>query len=1106
MKNAIKGTVNGTAVQTGVVEGDLVITTGQSASGVSLAVTVAVASAVAVVWAVAGGGSGGWLVGAGLAGLLVAAGGAAWAFRAARTPPSLENRLTELREVVTDQWKDEVTTRGLAGPRPLRLRWRPTERRAQVGSLPESAPLVGALVQDTGDDSPVAHQLAAEFLRGPHHQLVVLGEPGAGKTTLAVLFTIAAAAHDRVPVLFPVAGWQPHDPSTGTGEHVEHWIARRLAADYGSLVDGVPLSRLLPVLDGLDEMSEDSLGKALTDLDRVAGSDLRMVITCRGQEFEEAVAESGVLTRAAVVDIERIRPEDAEVYLTQAEVREAGPGRWQAVTRTLTDDPSGPVAAALSTPLMISLARRVYKRPREDPGELTRLGSKEQIEHHLLEQFLVAAYPRDRDRDRARHWLSFLAAHLRDRVGDTELEWWRIARAVPPFVLTLLITAIITLSGAALSVTSWGLLDESGDDLIEYAFGGAVLGLPVGLVAGLNVARAAHTSPSRERRHVAVIAAAGVGRDLAVIVSIVCGAAAIALLSAYVVAAPATTEFVIGVRESARTPSSARDFLSGVLISVTILGVATLTNGVVAGRDGTPHRSSSSVRGLFLHLPIGVFAGLIIGSPWLIMAATWRVDDSIMLWLVTAAAVGVPLAIGRWLAAPAPWSTAPSPLSVLRTDRTATLLTTVVTGVCGGLATAAAVAFSSDSHVGVVEAAAVASIAIPVISIVVLFGTGTAWSVYTVARIWLALRGHLPWRLMRFLGEAHGKGVLRSAGPSYQLRHDLLRGYLADRWRGSPVTAPNSTRLKRKHPAIVAVTMIGLLFVSAALVEAQSPLRRIYSSEPSDVAAISFSGDGRKVVFRTRWSVVVLDLNSGESSALTDSGGSGTVTGIDHDGTTCTLYEASYLTKRRCTSKRSWDRAAKIPDRVSPVALSPNGATLVLVEPGGRLFYVDTVTLKGKYIADSDAPVIEGAFSSDSQVLALAGEDRSILVSGWDGSWHWTTTSPETGLSGLAVAGNGEHVAVVDSVDVVHLLHKDGTRHSLAGARTAFSPDSEVLAVAGAEGGITFWSSRTGQLITTVDTGDIPVLDLAFSPDGSALATAGTLGRVLLWDVPPRPE
>jgi hypothetical protein len=45
---------------------------------------------------------------------------------------------------------------------------------------------------------------------------------------------------------------------------------------------------------------------------------------------------------------------------------------------------------------------------------------------------------------------------------------------------------------------------------------------------------------------------------------------------------------------------------------------------------------------------------------------------------------------------------------------------------------------------------------------------------------WLALRGRLPWRLMRFLADAHvHRGVLRQAGAFYQFRHAELQRHLA---------------------------------------------------------------------------------------------------------------------------------------------------------------------------------------------------------------------------------------------------------------------------------------------------------------------------------------
>jgi hypothetical protein len=56
----------------------------------------------------------------------------------------------------------------------------------------------------------------------------------------------------------------------------------------------------------------------------------------------------------------------------------------------------------------------------------------------------------------------------------------------------------------------------------------------------------------------------------------------------------------------------------------------------------------------------------------------------------------------------------------------------------------------------------------------------TAWGPFVIARCRHALGGHLPWRLMSFLADAHQKrGVLRQAGAVYQFRHVDLQRRLA---------------------------------------------------------------------------------------------------------------------------------------------------------------------------------------------------------------------------------------------------------------------------------------------------------------------------------------
>jgi hypothetical protein len=55
----------------------------------------------------------------------------------------------------------------------------------------------------------------------------------------------------------------------------------------------------------------------------------------------------------------------------------------------------------------------------------------------------------------------------------------------------------------------------------------------------------------------------------------------------------------------------------------------------------------------------------------------------------------------------------------------------------------------------------------------------SAYFRFSVARVVLALRGRLPWRLMGFLDDAYHRGVLRQVGAVYQFRHDRLKDRLS---------------------------------------------------------------------------------------------------------------------------------------------------------------------------------------------------------------------------------------------------------------------------------------------------------------------------------------
>jgi NACHT domain len=173
----------------------------------------------------------------------------------------LDRAAETLAQAVRQQWEVEAGMRSLRRPAPLPLHWLTTERPV---AAPAATVVGGAVV-----GRPVQlrfhgllDEVAEKFLALPHHRLVVLGEPGAGKTVLATLLTLDLLARrqpdDAVPVLLSVSSWSP------TTEHLHAWIARRLDEDYPALGNAaaygpaaaqqlVLAGRVLPILDGLDQ-------------------------------------------------------------------------------------------------------------------------------------------------------------------------------------------------------------------------------------------------------------------------------------------------------------------------------------------------------------------------------------------------------------------------------------------------------------------------------------------------------------------------------------------------------------------------------------------------------------------------------------------------------------------------------------------------------------------------------------------------------------------------------------------------------------------------------------------------------------------------------------
>lgn len=366
-----------------------------------------------------------------------------------------------LAEAVRSQWAAEAQLRRLQDPEPLSVRW------SRVG--PPLADHQGnirrGLLPPPREGDQQLGRVVEAFAAVPSRRLVVLGGPGAGKSILAVQFVLGMLAARQpggpVPVLFPLAGWNPRALT------LRAWLAERLAAEYRTLAapsgdgtlarDLLDAGLVLPVLDGFDELPPPAHGEAMRRLNAELDERLPVLLTCRTTAWTRAVQAGDVLTAAEVVELRRLDFGTARTYLE----RTARPdGRGSTSWTPVLQAPPGPLTEVLGTPLMVALARTVYGDTPRDPAELldaTRFPTAESIEEHLLDAFVPAAFgdaPGSTWRpDAAHRWLRRLArdldGHDRQR-GTWRLAWWEVPDAMPgalrvtgPALLALLATALL---------------------------------------------------------------------------------------------------------------------------------------------------------------------------------------------------------------------------------------------------------------------------------------------------------------------------------------------------------------------------------------------------------------------------------------------------------------------------------------------------------------------------------------------------------------------------------------------------------------------------------------------------------------------------------------
>jgi NACHT domain len=629
----------------------------------------------------------------------------------------------QLAVAVSTQWNDEVAVRRLNDPYPLPVSWDAADasltdpwevlvKQASSGAGRPVPPPAEPWASGPDDLVGKGEELVKVLARVPTGRLVVLGEPGAGKTMLMVRLVIDLLARraegSPVPFMAPLASWDP------AAQDLRNWLAGRLRADHPALADPTPKGRtepnqadallasglILPLLDGLDEIPEQARGAAISGIKDALRQGEQVVVTCRSKEYRDAVRPEGgaeVTLWAAAV---QLRPLDAETV--RSYLRDAAPGpamkaRWDPVLKLLGTE--APVGQALSTPLMVGLAQAIYNpRPGEagtlpNPEELCKpdLADRTAVESRLLDAFITAAYrpdPADRwNLPEVKNWLRFLARHLEHTIKSPDLAWWQLPRATTP---------------------SWAVSYYRASSRWYLVFAALLLiGVEVTPRYGL--------------------------RGRAIWETLVVGSVVV---------------FIIVTRRR-RSLAPVRRMLRGVRWQRPSRD--NIRFGAMAG----------AIAGAYVGTAVGAVEGVVAGA---VVGAG------------TAVVVGGVIWMGGQEGAPLDLTSAASPQAVLAADRRTGIAATAGSGVAFGLLAGLLV----QLLVGV-AAAAVAGVAAGIVFGIACGFELAAWPSYSNARIRLARRHKLPWRLMQFLADAHRRGVLRQVGAVYQFRHIELQHRLANR-------------------------------------------------------------------------------------------------------------------------------------------------------------------------------------------------------------------------------------------------------------------------------------------------------------------------------------
>ena len=296
---------------------------------------------------------------------------------------------------------------------------------------------------------------------GEGRSLLILGEPGAGKTTtlltLARDLLLQAQASQRMPAIFNLSSW--------TGGSIAQWLITELNSKYQIPKNigtaWVNEQQLLLLLDGLDEVRADrrsECARAINTFHQDYGPEL--VVCCRIKDYEKLAHK---LSLQKALSVRSLTNQQIWQYLDQAE--SGLTGLRSLLERSAAKRTAAPVGSAAiedgqtlldlaRSPLILNIMALTYQGM--SASEIPALTQNESYTHQLFSAYITRMFQRRNiaspySQQQTLRWLHELAKNLTETsqtvflIERMQVSWlhspWQRGAYVTLIFLCYLITA-----------------------------------------------------------------------------------------------------------------------------------------------------------------------------------------------------------------------------------------------------------------------------------------------------------------------------------------------------------------------------------------------------------------------------------------------------------------------------------------------------------------------------------------------------------------------------------------------------------------------------------------------------------------------------------------